>query len=840
MTPLNSLVAPVGGSRLLPVAIPRARRALLASMLLALGSLPVLNAATATPQVVPAILEDSAGVAVTLAGAVTGTGTLTFTLATQPSKGVLTGTLPNLTYTPSKDANGADKFTFTATDSVGVSAPAEVTISITAVNDAPVAVIPVVDTLAGVNWFSQSASGSRAWQAIASSANGLKLVAAVDNGAIYTSADGGAAWTESVVVSAGVNRNWQAVASSADGSKLVAAVDGGQIYTSTDSGANWTARSSDSTSSTVTRNWKSVASSADGLKLVAAEYGGKIYSSADAGVTWTARESARPWYAVASSSDGAKLTAVVYGGGIYTSTDSGATWVLKSTGSKLWTAVASSANGSKLAAVEVNGFISTSADAGVTWTEQAGSGARFWTSLAATADGTELVASTYGRNLYTSADSGVTWTARNSDRLWFAVAASADGGRLAAVTDGGLIYTSQDVNEPATITIAEDSGAYSNANLFTTLSKGPSDEASQTLTVSVSNDKPTLFSVQPAISAAGVLTFTPAANANGDAVITIASVTDSDGASSVPTPRNTIRVAVTPVNDAPTQGAIAVSGTEDASVSFTSTAFSASYNVGHPDIPARTAVSYTIETLPTSGTLKLSGTAVAVGQVIPVANLASLVYEPALNESGAKTFRVSVSDGGLSSAKGTDGALVTVTLGAANDAPTAVAQSVTTLEDTAVAIVLTGTDSDAGNTLTATVLSQPTKGSLSGTAPNITYTPSLNFSGSDSFTFKVNDGTVDSGVETVTISVVAVNDAPVLGAVAVAGQEDTSVSFTSALFSTQYSDLESNPFTSLTVTTLPASGSLKLAGAAVTVGQVILVADLGGLTYVPALNENGV
>jgi hypothetical protein len=81
---------------------------------------------------------------------------------------------------------------------------------------------------------------------------------------------------------------------------------------------------------------------------------------------------------------------------------------------------------------------------------------------------------------------------------------------------------------------------------------------------------------------------------------------------------------VTPVNDAPTQGAIAVSGTEDTSVSFTPTAFSASYNVGHPDIPARAAVSYTIETLPTSGTLKLSGTAVAVGQVIPVANLANL------------------------------------------------------------------------------------------------------------------------------------------------------------------------------------------------------------------------
>ena len=66
MTSLNLLVAPVGGSRLLPLAIPLA---LLASVLLFLASLPVLNAATATPQIVPAILEDSAGVALTSASA---------------------------------------------------------------------------------------------------------------------------------------------------------------------------------------------------------------------------------------------------------------------------------------------------------------------------------------------------------------------------------------------------------------------------------------------------------------------------------------------------------------------------------------------------------------------------------------------------------------------------------------------------------------------------------------------------------------------------------------------------------------------------------------------------
>ena len=77
MTPLNSLVAPLGGSRLLPVAIPRNRWSLLASALLALGGLPGLNAATATPQTVP-LLEDSAAVPITLTG--TGTGTLTLSL----------------------------------------------------------------------------------------------------------------------------------------------------------------------------------------------------------------------------------------------------------------------------------------------------------------------------------------------------------------------------------------------------------------------------------------------------------------------------------------------------------------------------------------------------------------------------------------------------------------------------------------------------------------------------------------------------------------------------------------------------------------------------------------
>ncbi|MEI6604594.1 MAG: Ig-like domain-containing protein [Verrucomicrobiota bacterium] len=87
-----------------------------------------------------------------------------------------------------------------------------------------------------------------------------------------------------------------------------------------------------------------------------------------------------------------------------------------------------------------------------------------------------------------------------------------------------------------------------------------------------------------------------------------------------------------------------------------------------------------------------------------------------------------------------------------NAAPVATAQNVSTPEDTARTITLAGTDVDL-NTLSYTVVTQPAHGTLSGTAPNVTYSPSTNYFGPDNFTFKVNDGTVDSAPATVTITV---------------------------------------------------------------------------------------
>jgi hypothetical protein len=84
--------------------------------------------------------------------------------------------------------------------------------------------------------------------------------------------------------------------------------------------------------------------------------------------------------------------------------------------------------------------------------------------------------------------------------------------------------------------------------------------------------------------------------------------------------------------------------------------------------------------------------------------------------------------------------------------PVAQSQSVTTDQDTPVNITLTAA-SPNNSPLTYTVLTQPVHGQLSGTAPNLTYMPNAGYSGSDSFTFKANDGTADSNVATVSITV---------------------------------------------------------------------------------------
>ena len=241
------------------------------------------------------------------------------------------------------------------------------------------------------------------------------------------------------------------------------------------------------------------------------------------------------------------------------------------------------------------------------------------------------------------------------------------------------------------------------------------------------------------------LTYTPAANSNGaDSFTFIAN--DGTGAS----PPATISITVTPVNDTPVAASQDVTTAEDATLPVTLTG---------TDVE-NSALTYTIVALPTNGTL--SGTA------------QNLSYTPATNSNGTDSFTFTVNDGTVDSAP----APVSITVTPVNDAPVAIAQDVATDEDLALPIALSGTDVDL-DALTYTIVSSPENGTLSGIAPNVTFTPSGNYSGSSSFTFTVNDGTIDSAVATVSITVTEAIDPPVfITSPIVAGGVSEGISYT--------------------------------------------------------------
>jgi len=191
-------------------------------------------------------------------------------------------------------------------------------------------------------------------------------------------------------------------------------------------------------------------------------------------------------------------------------------------------------------------------------------------------------------------------------------------------------------------------------------------------------------------------------------------------------------------------------------------------------------------------------------------------YTPAANYFGADSFTYKVNDGTTDSAVAT----VSLTVTSVNDAPTANAASAVTAEDTAVAGTLSGSDVE-GSTLTFTQVTGPAHGTLVlNTDGTYTYTPAANYFGADSFTYKVNDGTTDSAVATVSLTVTSVNDAPTANAASAVTAEDTAVAGTLSA-----SDVEGSTLT-FTQVTGPAHGAL------------VLNID-GTYTYTPAANYFG-
>ena len=118
--------------------------------------------------------------------------------------------------------------------------------------------------------------------------------------------------------------------------------------------------------------------------------------------------------------------------------------------------------------------------------------------------------------------------------------------------------------------------------------------------------------------------------------------------------------------------------------------------------------------------------------------------------------------------------LIIIVVGTANNPPTAEGGSVATKEDTPVPITLAGSDPD-GDLLSYGVVTEPSHGGISGTEPNLTYSPDTNYNGQDSLTFKINDGKSDSAVETVLINITSVNDLPTANDDGTTAQEDAPI-----------------------------------------------------------------
>lgn len=281
------------------------------------------------------------------------------------------------------------------------------------------------------------------------------------------------------------------------------------------------------------------------------------------------------------------------------------------------------------------------------------------------------------------------------------------------------------------------------------------------------------------------LIYIPAANFSGSDSFTFRI---SDGALESVTA--TVSISITPVNDVPVAQGKSVTTSEDTPVAITLSGI---------DVE-NSPLTFPVVNGPANGTL--TGTA------------PNLTYSPSADFSGSDSFTYRVNDGSANSATAT----VSITVTPVNDAPVAASKTITTTEDTPLAIVLSGSDKDL-NTLTFSVVAGPANGTLTGTPPNLNYSPAKNFNGSDQLTFRVNDGTVNSQLATISIVITATNDAPVALASTQTAVEDTPLPIVLGGTDVEGANL------SFTIVTGPTKGSL------------------GGtppnVTYTPASNSNG-
>lgn len=210
------------------------------------------------------------------------------------------------------------------------------------------------------------------------------------------------------------------------------------------------------------------------------------------------------------------------------------------------------------------------------------------------------------------------------------------------------------------------------------------------------------------------------------------------------------------------------------------------------------------------------GDALAVVELVQPSNgVAEIIsdsevrYTPNTNYNGADSFSYRVSDGETES-----WAQVTVNVGAVNDLPVAVDDSIGTNENTAVVIGVTGNDTDPdGDFLTVSAVTQAGNGVVTITEDkrSVVYTPNALFSGADSFTYTVTDNNGGTDTANVSVQVTDTNGAPVASNDSASTPQDTAVTIDVLA---NDSDPDNDTLT-VSIVTGPVSGSAAVQGAAV-------------------------
>ncbi len=321
----------------------------------------------------------------------------------------------------------------------------------------------------------------------------------------------------------------------------------------------------------------------------------------------------------------------------------------------------------------------------------------------------------------------------------------------------------------ADVTLLEDPGAQVFAGWAMNISEGPGDEVAQTVSFLIGTDNDALFAATPAIAEDGTLRFTPAANVSGQAMVTVRARDDGgteDGGVDVSAPQ-TFLIAITAANDPPsfTKGPN-VTVAEDAGAQVLAT-WASEISAGPADEASQTVL------------FDVQATNLALFAAAPTLGAdGTLRFTPAADAHGSSTVTLVLRDNGGTDNGGADAAApqsFTIQVSPVNDAPTLSALPDLNLLENAVSrtVDLAGIGTGAANeteSLAVTAVSDNpallANPVVSYTSPAATGTLSFqtaaSLSGTAKITVTVSDGGTENStaVQTFTVNVAAVNDAP--------------------------------------------------------------------------------